>query len=445
MHHIENADCLDFLGRMAPDCIDSFVQDPPYGLAFMGKDWDHAVPGPEFFAAQLRVAKPGAHLVAFGGTRTYHRLACAIEDAGWELRDNLCWLYGSGFPKSHSVSKAIDKGATIAPLFGLIRDHLCKWRDAAGMNNKALNEAVGSATSGAGMARHWTSSTGGQHAIPSRDQWYKLKALLTWPDCELDALYETLHDGAARPVLGKHLGDMGGLGGERLGNEGGDITAPATDEAKKWEGFGTALKPAWEPIILARKPFRGTVANNVLKYGTGALNIDGCRIGSETVTINTFDDGAKPFGGGAGHAYTGRQSQGRWPANVALDPEAGAMLGEPARFFYQAKASKKEREEGLEDFTPKQVNDGRETSIDNAYQRGDTKRRNTHPTVKPIELMRWLVRMVTPPGGIVCDPFCGSGSTGCAAVSEGFDFVGIEREAEFAALAEARITHWSTK
>ena len=338
-YQIAHADCRELLARFRPDTVDAFVQDPPYGLAFMGKTWDHAVPGPEYYAAQLRVAKPGAHLVAFGGTRTYHRLACAIEDAGWELRDCLMWLYGSGFPKSHNVAIAIDK---------------------------------------------------------QRDD---------------------------------------------------------TDAARQWEGYGTALKPGWEPIILARKPFTGTVAANVLEHGTGALNIDGCRVGE------------------------------RWPANVVMDPEAGAMLdaqtgtlksgawdgkrtrpktdgilgeftltdeipragdsGGASRFFYCAKAAKKEREAGLENFTPHTVDDGRAKAADNAYQRGATQRHNGHPTVKPIALMRWLVRLVTPPGGLVVDPFCGSGSTGCAAVAEGFDFLGIEREADFVALADARVRFWS--
>ncbi len=258
MHHIENADCLDFLAAMNPECVDSFVEDPPYGLAFMGKGWDHAVPGPEYFAAQLRVAKPGAHLVAFGGTRTYHRLACAIEDAGWELRDCLMWLYGSGFPKSHNLK--------------------------------------------------------GEHA-----------------------------------------------------------------------GMGTALKPAWEPIILARKPFKATVASNVGQHGTGALNIDGCRVGTEggTAAVDFGETRGHMFGGGKGKPTNkiATLDAGRWPANVVLDPEAG------------------------------------------------------------VALMRWLTRLITPPGGLVCDPFCGSGSTGCAAVAEGFDFLGIEREPEFAALARARAGH----
>lgn len=375
---IVHADNLEFLARLRPECIDAFVEDPPYGLAFMSKAWDYAVPGPEYFAEQLRVAKPGAHLVAFGGTRTYHRLACAVEDAGWELRDCLMWLYGTGFPKSLDVSKAIDKA------------------------EGAERQIIG---------RKKLNPRDSRTYIPTRGGGYS--------------------------------------GTQSSPNDGMNITAPATEAAKHWDGWGTALKPAWEPIILARKPFKATVANNVLAHGVGALNIDGCRIGTSKAAPHSprkgqdriFGEYAAQDGSESGH----NPNIGRWPANVILDPEAGAVLGEPARFFYCAKASKGERELGLEDFNPQQVGDGRETPADNAYQRGKTERKNTHTTVKPIALMQWLCRLVTPPGGIVCDPFCGSGSTGCAAVSEGFSFLGVEREAEYVAIANARVAHWSMR
>ena len=341
---------------LAPDSIDSIVTDPPYGLSFMGKDWDHGVPGVQFWAEALRVAKPGAYLLAFGGSRTYHRLACAIEDAGWEIRDCIMWLYGSGFPKSHNLQ--------------------------------------------------------GEH-----------------------------------------------------------------------KGWGTALKPAHEPIIVARKPLIGTVAANVLAHGTGALNIDRCRVGTERTTT-TIKDLSQAHGnqfGKSGITYPkiGERTNppGRWPANLIHDgsdevlglfPVTGASRphggdgapldtqgagwgfkrmpstladdgGSAARYFYCAKASKADRDEGLAAFEPEQVNDGRDTSIDNAYQRGDTLRKNTHPTVKPTALMRYLCRLVTPTGGAVLDPFTGSGSTGKAAIAEGFKFVGIEREEGYVAIAHARI------
>jgi len=241
------------------------------------------------------------------------------------------------------------------------------------------------------------------------------------------------------------------------------ITAPATPDAERWQGWGTALKPAWEPVILARKPLAGTVAANVLAHGTGALNIDGCRIGTETVRINTFDDGAKPFGNGAGHPYTGRASTGRWPANLihdgsdevtALFPETiggvrparrnvsifgagngtndGTRIdydtGSAARFFYCAKASKADRDEGCEGLGGDDTR-GRPTPCNH----------NHHPTVKPTALMRYLCRLITPPGGIILDPFCGSGSTGKAATLEGFEFIGIDTDADYLAIAEARI------
>ncbi len=349
-------DCLDVMAGMGADAVDSVVCDPPYGLSFMGKQWDHGFPGVAFWAEALRVAKPGAHLVAFGGTRTLHRLTCAIEDAGWEIRDCLSWLYGSGFPKSHN-------------------------------------------------------------------------------------------------------GPWG----------------------------GTALKPAWEPIILARKPLVGTVAANVAQHGTGGLNIDGCRIGT--------DAGWSYPNGRGGQGWHGRESlstdlrvpkkadAGRWPANVALDSEAAAMLdaqsgelttnkgtartahavggfgvstpvgrvlshgdsGGASRFFYCAKASRSEREKGLGEMDAKpmgqrygSIHDERPHTTE-GYEYPREPMRNHHPTVKPIALMRWLCRLVTPPGGLVLDPFTGSGTTGCAAVAEGFRFVGCEKEAEYVAIAEKRI------
>lgn len=356
-----HGDCLDVLPTLSG--VDAIVCDPPYGLGFMGKQWDHGVPGVPFWTAALNAAKPGAYLVAFGGTRTYHRLTCAIEDAGWEIRDCLSWLYGSGFPKSH-------------------------------------NGAWG----------------------------------------------------------------------------------------------GTALKPAWEPIILARKPLAGTVEANHATHGTGALNIDGCRIACEPGDIgNRIDDPAKPSRRPVNHmnddgsfakarAYT--EPEGRWPANVVLDEEAAAMLDEQApatgafapvrgtepsrpakntygeyargggafhhdgiggasRFFYCAKASKDERDSGLAGFQAVRRSDGRSKDIENAYQRTN-QRTNHHPTVKPLDLMRWLCKLVTPAGGTILDPFTGSGTTGCAAVREGFSFIGIEREAEYVAIANARIAHHAT-
>lgn len=386
---IVHADCRDHMRTMDADSVDAIVTDPPYGLSFMGKGWDHAVPGVEFWQEAYRVLKPGAHMLAFGGTRMFHRMAVAIEDAGFEIRDTLSWLYGSGFPKSHDVGKAIDKAAG------------------------ADREVIG----------------------PSRSNGLAMKP-------------------GKSTFVGEFLGER---------PKAPDVTAPATDAAKQWDGWGTALKPAWEPIIVARKPLEGTVAHNVLTHGTGAINVDACRIGTAGGTAKgTFPKGESlgVYGNGInGACEIVDLGKGRWPANVVIDEVAAELLdqqsgvstskradrgkgidgptfknpngvlhgvrghddtGGASRFFYIAKASRSERNAGLD--TP-----------------------STHPTVKPISLMRWLVRLVTPPGGIVLDPFAGSGSTGCAAALEGVEFIGIEREAEYVEIAERRIAHWRSQ
>ncbi len=324
LHH---GDCLEVL-RSLPDCsIDSIVTDPPYGLSFMGKRWDYDVPSVEVWAECLRVLKPGGHLLAFAGTRTQHRMAVRIEDAGFEIRDMIAWVYGSGFPKSLDVSKAIDKRA------------------------------------------------GAEREVVSNNPTFR-----------------KMQENASNYNLQR--------------NE--FITAPATPEAKQWQGWGTALKPALEPITVARKPLIGTVAENVLQHGTGAINVDGGRVGTEERITN--------WSGTANYKVSDPKTgtttaTGRWPANFIHDgsEEATDLLGASARFFYCAKASKADRDE------------------------------NHHPTVKPTDLMRYLCRLVTPPSGTVLDPFMGSGSTGKAAMLEGFAFVGIEREAEYIDIAKARI------
>jgi site-specific DNA-methyltransferase (adenine-specific) len=365
---VHNGDCREVMASMDAESVDAVVCDPPYGLSFMGKGWDHGVPGVEFWTEAMRVAKPGAHLLAFGGTRTYHRLACAIEDAGWEIRDCVMWVYGSGFPKSHDVSKAIDKAA-----------------------------------------------------------------------------------GAEREVIGVSsvTGERRNAGSEKYGCGNGIpqsvnlITAPATDAARQWSGWGTALKPAWEPIIVARKPLCGTVAENVLTHGAGGINVDGCRIGTEsTTTIRSGNSGANGRYGKDDRVFTRENPPGRWPANVIHDgsDEVKSLTGSAARFFYCAKASKADRDEGCEGLESRTVGvwGGEEDDLTEGKKRV-LPANNHHPTVKPTALMRYLCRLVTPPGGVALDPFTGSGSTGKAAVLEGFDFVGIEREAEYVEIARARI------
>jgi DNA methylase len=320
---ITTGDCREIMRGLCNDSIDSIVTDPPYGLGFMGKGWDHAVPGVEFWQEMLRVAKPGAYLLAFGGSRTFHRMACAIEDAGWEIRDTIMWLYGSGFPKSHN-------------------------------------------------------------------------------------------------------GPWG----------------------------GTALKPAHEPIVMGRKPLTGTVAANVLTYGTGGLNIDLCRVEGAPRTTHADGNFRTKNGGNTMNEGFGvgeyPAAAGRWPANLIHDGGEEVLSsfpqvmghGSAARFFYCAKASKRDRDDGLDDFARVKVktksgggtpNNGRTAASDGGV------RANFHPTVKPTDLMRYLVRLVTPPGGLVLDPFMGSGSTGRGALLEGFRFIGIEQDADYTAIAHRRI------
>ena len=359
---IHVGDALEVLRTLPSESVDAVVTDPPYGLKFMGKDWDRAVPNVEYWAEALRVAKPGAHMLAFGGTRLYHRLTCAIEDAGWEIRDCLMWVYAEGFPKSLDVSKAIDKEA------GAVRDVVAIRTDGCGNTEKSIHKTNGFAT--------------------SRDATF-------------------------------------------------DETAPATAAAKTWNGWGTALKPAWEPIILARKPLDGNVAQNVQKHGVGALNIDGCRVGlngeenpsierrkSKPPVNNVWGDKRSP------ESYARErpaEALGRWPTNLIHDGSEEVVQRFPddaSRMFYCPKASSADR--GNEVMRALPLFDVTET-------------RNTHPTVKPTTLMAYLCRLVTPPGGLILDMFCGSGSTGVAAVEEGFRFVGIELNPEYADLARKRI------
>jgi site-specific DNA-methyltransferase (adenine-specific) len=468
---VRHGDCRDVMRSLPADSVDAIVSDPPYGLAFMGKEWDHGVPGVEFWTEALRVAKPGAHLVAFGGTRTFHRLAVAIEDAGWEIRDCLSWLYGSGFPKSLDVGKAIDKvnGETDRAL------RFCAWFRTTGVSRKTTTDAMiqdGHISANGTMAGHYyATSIAGQPAVPTRSIWQTLRPLCGDVPGWVDQLVER-HE-AEREVVEERTMIQGGgnalqiRAGERREVQA-DITRPATDAAKQWDGWGTALKPAWEPIVLARKPLIGTVAANVTAHGTGGINVDGCRIaGGPSVGGNA--SGASALGQSSGwNAHNNKatpidreMAAGRWPANVCLDEDAAQLLdaqsgergasgkasgptmtgpstsnsrgkfngvsdspfygdtGGASRFFYTAKASRREREAG------------------------DVK--NLHPTVKPIALMRWLCRLVTPPGGLVLDPFNGSGSTGCAAVLEGFRYLGAELDAEYVEIARKRIAHWAAQ
>ena len=414
---LHTGDSLDVLKTMAENSIDSVITDPPYELGFMNKGWDKSgvANNVDFWKEVYRVLKPGGHLLSFGGARTFHRMTCAVEDAGFEIRDCLSWLYGSGFPKSMDVSKAIDKYLKVAPE----SPNKGKW------------------------------NPGSQGSGPTHNNGY---------------------------------GDT-----EEFDFE------PVSQEAKDWKGWGTALKPAWEPIILARKPLRNTVSESVLQWGTGALNIEGTRVSTEdnlnggsygktSRDTDQYFNGKKP--GGAGEFI---QPSGRWPANIILDEEAAKILDEQSgvsksrprtkskehhegtvttfargsetsphrdsggasRFFYIAKTSTAEREEGLEELETRDFDVGDERPSGGSWERRTGKkpalRANHHPTVKPITLMRYLIRLVTPPDGTVLDPFCGSGSTGCATMLEDFNFIGIDLDPEYIEISRARIEHWKTK
>lgn len=442
-------DCLEVLKTMPDNSVDAVVCDPPYGLSFMGRKWDYDVPEVAVWAECLRVLKPGGHLLAFAGTRTQHRMAVRIEDAGFEIRDMIAWVYGSGFPKSLDVSKAIDKARDDSADILRVTTFMADAADRAGVTRADVDAHMGTRD----MGGWWLSRLQHRCQCPKWDQWLQLKALLGLSD-EMDAEVWRLNGRKGQPgeawaereVIGVQKGAMSGWdagGGTKFVDR--DITLPATEAARQWQGWGTALKPALEPITVARKPFRGTVAENVLAHGTGALNIDGCRVNADGERVISEADYLR-------YEQNLREAQvGRWPANLIHDgseevlagfPQAkgqqGAVTGdEPssktdavygqfngrsattprgdtgsaARFFYCAKASKRDRGED-----------------------------NAHPTVKPTDLMAYLCRLVTPPGGVVLDPFMGSGSTGKAAVREGFRFIGIEREAKYLEIARARIS-----
>jgi len=417
-----NDDCVKAMKEMPENSVDSIVTDPPYELGFMGKSWDASgiAFNIEVWQQALRVLKPGGHLIAFSGSRTYHRMAVAIEDAGFEIRDQIMWVYGSGFPKSHNVSKGIDKAADFK------------------------GEVIATEKVDIGMQ-------GG-----------------------------SMHAGRATNVVERDVREL-------------------SDAAKQWDGWGTALKPAHEPMVLARKPLIGTVANNVLTYGTGGLNIDGSRVISDGENFDKLQGRpiqklATRLSNETDEEYRSRvlespeqqlalaklKELGRWPANfihdgsdevvelfpdtksggknttdIANDDGLFGFGGQPqnntapssgsaARFFYCAKASKRDRNEGLDGFEAKEkrymatANGTGETSI--GMDRFTTQPvANHHPTVKPTTLMQYLVRLVTPPNGTVLDPFMGSGSTGKACAYEGFDFIGIDQSAEYVAIAQARI------
>jgi len=440
-----NDDCIKAMMLMDQNSIDSMVTDPPAGIAFMGKDWDKDKGGRDGWIEWMttvmiqahRVLKPGAHAFVWAIPRTSHWTATALENAGFEIRDIVTHVFGSGFPKSHNISKGIDKKA--------------------------------------GATREVT----GRYEFP---------------------------DGGNRVKPRTRSERVGQLHGHKHT----PITAPSTDQAKQWDGWGTALKPASEHWILVRKPFKGTVVNNVLTHGTGGINIDASRIGTsdnlDRPTVDTSSWHGNNWSGSKQKTIKGStnygHSQGRFPANFILshsedcepspyvapngdcisqcadfcpirllDEQSGSLhppgrkasskqhdggsfggglhgendsyndKGGASRFFYCAKSSKRERNEGLEGFeSKKQPTMSGGNGIGGKGPHDVDAKQNHHPTVKAQKLMKYLITMITPPGGIVLDPFMGSGSTGVAAKSLGYEFVGIEKEEEYFQIANARIT-----
>lgn len=387
MNIIDCSDCTEWLSKLPDASIDACVTDPPYELDFMSKAWDRTGISfkPEIWAEVCRVLKPGGHILAFGGTRTYHRIACAIEDGGFDIRDCLSWLYGSGFPKSLNVSLAIDK--------------------ALGVESTITGSRV--LTGNAGVD---TKTKGGTY------------------------------------TAGKSVSE--------------NVEVPTkvatSPEGQRWAGWQTALKPAWEPIILGRKPLAGTVARNVLEHGTGAINIDACRVGDSGGCKHSPTSGLSGSADGTlNNAWSPTiPGLGRHPANVILDPEAAAHLDEQApgvsRYFYSPKASTREREAGLDHFHKASAGEltGRaegSAGLNNPRAgagRTSKGRANRHPTVKPIALMRYLIKLVVPPDGIVIDPFVGSGTTAIAAAMEGVKFGGCELDTDYVEIARARVAYW---
>jgi len=348
------ADCRDVLPLLKD--IDACVTDPPYGLSFMGKAWDYDVPDVEIWTEVFKTLKTGAHLLSFFGSRTYHRGAIPIEDAGFEIRDQLMWLYGSGFPKSHNIGKAVDK--------------------LQGNEREVLKQT----------------------------------------------LEKNLFESEREIVVENKTKDFSHHKGSMMSKETTEnfdtktTTVNITKGNSEWEGWGTALKPAHEPIVMARKPFKGSVANNVLERGTGGINIDECRVDGGRFPANLMHDGSQVVEG--------------------IFPETSS------RYFYCPKTSKKDRDEGLDALVEAQTTDGNIRSNSETARKfgaNSALRKNTHPTVKPTELMRYLCRLVTPKGGVVVDPFMGSGSTGKACMVENFSFIGIEMNEEYFEIACARI------
>jgi len=496
-YKLYNGSMLDMLEVIESNTIDSIVTDPPYELNFMGKGWDNSGIAfqPDTWKKCYEVLKPGGYLLAFGGSRTFHRIACAIEDAGFEIRDTIMWLYGSGFPKSMDISKQIDKRPNRSyENLNLFGRKLKEQRELKGYSKNDIDKMMGTNTAYAWWeGRNYLGEFKIQ--LPDKENYKKLKEILELND-DMDFIFEE----AEREVIGKKekLESYKYKNNNVYQTDGDkekimlDITIPSTDLAKQWQGWGTALKPSFEPIIVARKQFKGSLVDNVIEYGVGGINIDECRVGNEEMkaqvsgkTSRAFQSEATTTAGGKGIDHIGR-----FPANTILtydetdfDEVCGGFpntkiqkgnserylsgaknngnfmygsinetnsyddSGSASRYFYCAKASKKDRDEGLDEFEDGNITDGRKAISDRPYLRKETPRKNTHPTVKPTDLMQYLVRLVSPNGATILDPFNGSGSTGKAVMYENkernknYKYIGIELTEEYLPIAKARIEY----
>jgi DNA modification methylase len=464
-------DCAKVIKTMPDNSIDSVVTDPPYALVsivkrfgkegaapvrtdgvrgennpyvrasagFMGKAWDNGAVAfsVEFWSEVLRVLKPGGHCVAFGGTRTYHQLAYAIEAAGFEIRDALMWHFGSGFPKSHDVSKGIDRinGKDIEELKEALRSLF----DKSGLTLADLNARCGFEASG-----YLRTSSTWASVLPTPDKWWKMRKVIGCEGALSDAFRE-----AEREIIGQapwtNSGNHCAPGKDHSARVRVNITAPATAAARQWSGWGTALKPSTEIVCLARKPLgEPTVAANVLRWGTGAINVDACRVGTTVETwpaTRSYAPGQMQPGGKGETEPTGAVPAGRWPANLIHDGSQEVLAGFPnapgqqratgPEFDRHAKVYGKYA--GVTAHEPRNDAGSAARYFYTAKADSDDRIGSRHPTIKPVDLMQWLVRLVTPPGGRVLDCFAGSGTTGEAAWREGFSAILIEREAEYIA------------
>ena len=504
--NIIHGDCLEELKKLEDNSIDAVVCDPPYGLSntkpqqvadvlkawvtgdtvsvpakrggFMGKGWDSFVPPPAVWEECMRVLKPGGHMAVFAGARTQDLMGLSIRLAGFEIRDTLGWVYGSGMPKSLDVSKAIDKRRDERHEEALkVTRVIAERAKELGVSRRDINLKINDADNSGGSAQSWTTtSSAGAHKprVPEWDQWVRLRELLNLNDPVLDAEVWRLNGRKGTPgeawekreVVGVREVPQGhAFAGSTYGgdssNKSVNVTSSHSDAAKQWDGWGTALKPAIEPILLCRKPLVGTVANNVLAHGVGGLNIDACRVGSEKRFNAPAVAKEGTFNCSFDSDYAGEEVTGRFPANVLLDehaakemdkqsgvrsdrggagnaakekqdfPSSYSLKGVPkvayngsggaSRYFpvfkYQAKAPKKERP---------------------VIEREDGSKIQ-HATVKPLALMEWLVSLIVPPGGVVLDPFAGSGTTLQAALNKGFQPIGIEQDADYIKLIEKRL------